>query len=235
MRNWSVSTARLHPLLVAPLLFLGACSNFSTDLPSGVDAYKMVPAASTTGPRDDYRVSALDVLSVNVFQEPDLSVKDLQVDAGGNILFPLIGNVAAEGKTVRELSNEIATRLGERYLVSPQVSVSVTSSSSQRVTVEGSVTEPGVYEISGSTTLLEALARAKSPTRVAKLDQVAVFRVVDGQRLGAVFNVNAIRAGRAPDPEIRGGDLVVVGFSAAKGAFRDFLTTAPILNLFRPF
>jgi polysaccharide export outer membrane protein len=62
-----------------------------------------------------------------------------------------------------------------------------------------------------------------------------VFRVIDGHRTGAVFDLNSIRAGREPDPELIGGDVVVVGFSSVKGAFRDFLTAAPLLSVFRPF
>lgn len=58
---------------------------------------------------------------------------------------------------------------------------------------------------------------------------------VAAQRMAAVFNVGQIRAGNAPDPRIVGGDTVVVGFSALKGAFRDILTTAPLLNVFRGF
>jgi polysaccharide export outer membrane protein len=44
-----------------------------------------------------------------------------------------------------------------------------------------------------------------------------------------VFDVNKIRAGEMPDPELLGGDVVVVGFSGIKGAFRDFLKSAPLL------
>ena len=92
-----------------------------------------------------------------------------------------------------------------------------------------------MYDISGSSTLLEAIARAKSPTRVARLDQVVVFRMINGQRAGAVFDLRKIRDGEAPDPQLQGGDIVVVGFSAVKGAFRDFLSAAPLLSLFQIF
>ena len=109
------------------------------------------------------------------------------------------------------------------------------TSQSQRVTVEGSVNAPGVYEIGGSATLLEALARAQSPTATAKLNEVIVFRVVDGQRMGAVFDLRRVRAGLDADPRILGGDTVVVGFSQVRGVFRDFLSATPLLALFRPF
>jgi polysaccharide export outer membrane protein len=224
---------RLLPLLA--LAFTSACQSPRAALPDGAQAYAVIPAPTAGTTRSAYRIGPLDVLAVSVFQEPDLSQRDVQVDASGNVLMPLIGPVHACGKTARQLSAEIERQLGAEYLVDPQVTVSVTASVSQQVTVEGNVTMPGVYDITGAPTLLEALARARSPTRVARLQEVVVFRVIDGRRAGAVFDLTAIRAGRAPDPELLGGDVVVVGFDGVKGAFRDFLTTAPLVNAFRAF
>lgn len=205
------------------------------DLPRGASAYSVIPAPDSDTSVAAYRIGALDVLKVTVFQEPDLSFDQLQVDASGNVALPLIGTVRAEGKTAAELSSEVASRLGAKYLVNPQVSVAVASSVSQNVTVEGNVGQPGVYAINGTSTLLQALAQAQSPTDVAKLDQVVIFREIDGRRAGAVFDVKAIREGRMPDPEVLGGDVIVVGFDAVKGAFRDFLKTAPFFAAFRYF
>lgn len=219
---------------IALLLGVTACTSPRPLLPAGGAAYQVIPAP-TSDALADYHIGALDELSITVFREPELSLEKLRVDAGGNLLFPLIGAVRAGGKTTEQLSREIATRLDARFVRNPQVTVTVTSSQSQRVTVEGSVTEPGVYEIGGNATLLEALARARSPTAVAKLNEVIVFRTVAGQRTGAVFDLRRIRAGLDADPRILGGDTVVVGFSQVKGTFRDFLSAAPLLSIFRPF
>lgn len=221
-------------LAVAAAPLAGCGGTRSRALPRSAAAYNVI-GAPVSDERVDYPISPLDVISVTVFREPDLTFKEIQVDASGKLLFPLIGSVDAAGKSATVLSRELAQRLDQRYLRDPQVSVVVVSSTSQRVTVEGSVTEPGVYELGGNATLLEALARAKSPTRTAALDQVVVFRRVDGKRTGAVFNLRKIRNGEAADPRILGGDVVVVGFSALKGAFRDFLQSAPLLGAFRAF
>lgn len=221
-------------LTAALLLSLGACAGPRPVLPAGTAAYGVIPAAVENEPID-YRIGALDELSINVFREQELSLDKLRVDAGGNLLFPLIGQLHAGGKTTEDLSREIAARLDARFVRNPQVTVTVTSSQSQRVTVEGSVTEPGVYEIGGNATLLEALARARSPTAVARLNEVIVFRRTGAQRTGAVFDVRRIRAGLDADPRILGGDTVVVGYSQLKGSFRDFLSAAPLLAVFRPF
>lgn len=219
---------------LAAIAALAGCAGPRPVLPSGAAAYRAIPAETAAGPID-YHIGALDELSIAVFREPELSLDKLKVDAGGNLLFPLIGAVHAAGKTSQELSQEIARRLDARFVRNPQVTVTVTASVSQRVVVEGSVNAPGVYEIGGAATLLEALARAQSPTTVAKLDEVIVFRTTAGQRTGAVFDLRRIRAGLDPDPRILGGDTVVVGFSQLRGAFRDFLSVAPLLAIFRPF
>lgn len=218
------------------LLAFGILASCATqpNLPSGPEAYASFPAPDPQQVATDYRIGSLDKININVFQEPELSLQNVQVDAGGNVLLPLIGSVTAVGKTTSELSKEIAERLDSRFLVDPQVSVIVASSVSQKVTVEGSVTEPGVYEVRGQTTLLEALAMAKGPSRVAALNQVAVFRTIDGQRMGALFDLRAIRRGEVADPEIRGNDTVVVGLSNVKAVWRDALTALPALAVFRP-
>jgi polysaccharide export outer membrane protein len=211
--------------------FVGACSHGAA-LPSGDLAYEKIPAPTADHSVDDYKIGPLDTLSVTVFQEPDLSQTAVQVDASGNILLPLIGQMKAEDKSSTLLAGEIGAKLGERYLTNPQVSVIVTQSVSQHVTVEGSVTDAGVYAIQGRTTLLDALAMAKGTSRVAALSQVAVFRMVNGKRIGGVFNVDKINRGLAPDPEIKGDDTIVVGLSNVKATWRDILTAAPLLTTF---
>ena len=66
-------------------------------------------------------------------------------------------------------------------------------------------------------------------------DLRGIFRNIDGRRAGAVFDVEAIREGRVPDPQVLGGDVIVVGFDQVKGVFRDIFKTAPFFYVFRYF
>lgn len=183
-----------------------------------------------------YRIGPFDVLTISVFNEPSLSFQSIPVDAAGQFDYPLIGTLVVEGMTVSELTQEIKTRLDAEYYRDSRVTVFVTSSASQFVVVEGQVQEPGRYELpQGRASLLEVIALAKSPTNTAKMDQIMVFREIKGERFGAVFNLADIRRGAVDDPLLRGGDVVVVGYSSLKGAFRDFLTTAPFFNVFTRF
>ncbi|WOF44575.1 polysaccharide export protein [Sphingopyxis indica] len=214
--------------IVAMCSLLAGCA--STGLPTGDQAYAVIPAPSSQAAPSEYRIGPLDILKITVFQEPDLSLEEVPVDASGNILFPLIGQVAVSGKTSTELSNAIADRLGEKYLVDPQVSTIVSTSASQNVTVEGAVNKPGVFPLQGPTTLLQAMALSEGPTQTAKLREVIVFRRKEDGVYAAQFDLGAIRIGQAPNPEILGGDIVVVGNSFAKQLFRDFLQLSPILS-----
>ncbi len=185
---------------------------------------------AVNGSAAEYRIGPNDKLSVTVFQVKDLSLEAVKVDASGQILLPLIGPVAAAGKTTAELSNEIAAKLGDRYLQNPQVSVLVTDAAGQRVTVEGAVEQAGVYEIQGRTTLLQAIALAKGPSKTANMKRVMVYRDFDGTRHGAVFNFADIRDGRAQDPEIRASDIVIMDQSGGKSLWRGIIETLPAIG-----
>lgn len=213
-------------------LTLGACaSQVESPLPSGAAAYDAIPV-QVMDQRLSQRIRAGDRLAIRVFGEPELTSDAYRVDSTGFLQVPLVGQIIAAGVTPEELRAELTRRLAARFIRDPQVTVAVLERAKTSFAVEGEVEEPGVYEADDTTTLLAALARAKSPTQTAKLDEILVFRIIDGKRLGARFDLRQIRAGLAPDPQIIGGDTIVVGFSASKGAFRDFLQAIPLFNLF---
>jgi polysaccharide export outer membrane protein len=223
-------------LICLALMAVSACTSSADvagNMPRGAAAYAVIPSNPTAAAISDYHIGPLDSVDVTVFQEPELSVKAVQVDASGRIALPLVGTVDASGKTASELSRELEQKFGEKYLNNPQVTVVVAGSVSQKIAVQGEVTEPGVYDIKGPTTLLEVLSLAKGETNVASLKEVVVFRNINGKRMGAVFDVGSIRRGESNDPQVQGNDLVVVGYSAARRFWRDVMTGVPLLNVFR--
>lgn len=227
---------RNFPLVLAAVA-LASCSNTVRTEASMTAATSMDPlgAERTSDAVADYRIGPLDELSVTVFQVEDLSFEKLTVGATGLIEMPLIGTVQAAGRTPNELAADLQTRLGENYLRNPRVTVTVTEAASQKVTIDGAVTEPGVFQMKGRTTLLQAVAMAKGASRVANLRSVAVFRQVDGQRMVAVFDLAAIRAGQAADPVLQGDDVVVVDTSRTSVAMREIIAALPGLAIFRPY
>lgn len=229
---------KLLLLLVIP--GLTACATGATlsgtNMPTGSAAYAVLSSPSAQNVPREYQIAPFDELAITVFQEPEISTppsSPLQVDASGNINMPLLGTLAAGGKTTAQLSSAIASGLRDRYLKNPQVAVSVANSAPSKITVQGEVTQPGMYDIKGKTSLLQAIALARGETRLASTNEVAVFRNVNGQRMGALFDVDAIRRGQAPDADLLPNDIVIVGHSRGKEAWQNILSANPLMGVFR--
>jgi polysaccharide export outer membrane protein len=203
-------------------------------LPSGAAAYEAIPERADNGQQEE-RLQPGDRIKIVVMGEPELTSDNYRLDSTGYIQMPLIGDLIAGGQTPRELRSEVARRLATRFIRDPQVAVTVLDRPRSTFTVEGDVESPGIFEATNRSTLLTALAQAKSPTKTAKLSEVMVFRMINGRRAGGRFNLKDIRSGRAPDPQILAGDTIVVANSATKSTWRDFLAAAPLFNIFTFF
>jgi polysaccharide biosynthesis/export protein len=177
-----------------------------------------------------YLIGPFDKLTIDVFGIEELSKQEVQADAGGRISFPLAGIMQAAGKTPGELEEEIEARLRGQYVRDPQVTVNLKETVSQVVTVDGQVREPGLYPVIGKMTLMRAVAVAKGTAEFAKLDDVVIFRTVNGQKMAALYNLKAIRRGYYDDPEIFANDVVVVGDSTARRLFKDALQLVPLVT-----
>ena len=219
------------------VFFLAGCGGprMNIDEMTAASAVDLQPVQVVSTPPTEYRIGVGDKLDVRVFQVVDLSFEELVVDTSGNINMPLIGAVRGSGRTAGEMATDIAGRLAARYLRDPQVTVTVKEAASQKITVDGAVTKPGVYEMRGSTSLLQAVAMAEGPTRVADLTKVAVFRSIDGRRSVALFDLSAIRQGRASDPQVLGDDVIVVDTSRLSSALREVVGALPALSAFAFF
>lgn len=178
-------------------------------------------------------ISPGDKIRVTVFQVDSLS-GEFRVEENGQVDYPLIGIVQAQGRTPSEFAKILADRLGERNLRNPNVQVAVTERAQQTITVEGAVNQPAVVAIPGQTTLLQAIALARGTTEEANPSQVVVFRTVKGQRMAAAFDLRAIRRAEAPDPIIYANDVVVVAGSKRNKVFERILQALPIIGIFSP-
>jgi polysaccharide export outer membrane protein len=130
----------------------------------------------------DYVIGPQDVLTVQVFDQPDLAGK-FTVEADGTFSFPLVGRIKAGGLTLRAFEVELQRRLADGYFRNPQVTVAVEQYRSQRVFVMGEVRQPGPVALTGGMTLIEALARAGSTLPTAS-GEVAIVRATQGPPAG---------------------------------------------------
>lgn len=189
----------------------------------GTGALRMVPELpppSNTREGLDQPLAASDVLQIDVFQADTLD-RTVQIDSTGRVSLPLVGTVTAAGKTVRELETELERAYGARYLQSPDITVFLKESFGQRVTIDGEVAKAGIYPVSSSSTLIEAVALAGGFRAVADPSKVYVYRDVGSQRLVANYDVGQIRNGKKPNPKIYGGDVIVVFTSSSKVAMQN--------------
>ncbi len=111
---------------------------------------------------EDYRIGPRDTLDVSVFQLNDLN-RTVQIDSSGRVTMPLIGAVPAAGKTTAQLATDIQTKLESSYVKHAEVAVAVKDAQSERITVDGAVNAPGIFPLTGPTTLMQAVALAKGP------------------------------------------------------------------------
>jgi polysaccharide export outer membrane protein len=98
--------------------------------------------------------------------------------------------------------------------------------------VEGAVIKSGIYPITGQTSLLQAIAMAGGLGELADPQAVVIFRVIDGKKKAAAFDLKQIRKGNAEDPLIYGDDIVVVEESGSKSMLSRFLKAMPALGIF---
>ncbi|WP_168191408.1 polysaccharide biosynthesis/export family protein [Thermomonas aquatica] len=183
----------------------------------------------------DYRIGAQDLLEISIFGVQELN-KEVRVNSNGQVSLPLIGGMMAGGKTIPEFEAELAKKYSEGFLQNPQVSVFVKEFTSQRITLEGAVAKPGIYPITGRTSLLQAIALAGGvDDKLADLGGIVLMRKVAGKRQAAVYDLREVRRGNIEDPQLYGDDIIVVEQSGSKTAFRRFIESMPILGVFRWF
>ena len=233
-------SADLAPNILRPLCALVALSLLAgcADSRGGPIAYSQNFAApdapSLKALESNYKIAPMDKLAVKVFKSEELS-GDYDVDLAGNISLPLIGEVEAANMTTAQLDEKLTEKLGQKYLEHPDVAVAIKESHSLVITIDGSVKEGGAFPAPGPLSLVQAIALAKGTSEDANPRRVAVFRVIDGKRQAAAFDLTAIRRGQAADPQVYPGDIIVVDGSSIKAAQKQLLQTVPLLAIFRPF
>lgn len=105
-----------------------------------------------------YTLSAGDTISITVYGEESLSIKELKIDNRETLDYPYLGTLSLAGKTLEQLQGEITAGLKGQVLVNPKVNVSIVEY--RNVYVNGMVKEPGGYEYEPDLTVQEALSLA---------------------------------------------------------------------------
>jgi polysaccharide export outer membrane protein len=173
------------------------------------------------------RIHKDDVLKLSVWREPELTHSAV-VQLDGTVVFPLIGEVRAEGRTIEEIRSEVRQRLTvhlhdpqvailpekllRETIPNPQVSVLPEQVRPRRVAVFGDVYVPGLQPIRGRLRVLEAVSSA-GQKESADLNNTVIIRVVGENRVQyRVVRLRDYIAARDAGQNIalRDGDIVVV-------------------------
>ncbi len=188
------------PICLVSLLLFSSCEKKipEPDLKAG----KITVSEFTLGPGD--------VVNVFVWRHDELS-KKVTVDPGGRISFPLVGEIDATGISVFALRDRIVTGLS-KYLVDPQVDVSIESARSQKIYVLGEVQRPGIFALQSPTTVLEAITMAGGFMPEAKPSSVVLIRGGLSSRNAVTLDLKkALKKGDlSANVAIQKGDVIYV-------------------------
>ena len=121
---------------------------------------------------NEYKIGAKDLLEITVFNLPELS-QTVRVSEDGSVTFSLLGKVEVAGLTAQELEKKLASLLDRQYTKNARVTVFIREF--QKVAIIGAVARPGMYELVGPTTLLQAIAQAGGLTAQA-MNELFVYR-----------------------------------------------------------
>lgn len=149
----------------------------------------------------EYTLSSGDKIRVIVFGEETLT-GEYVITSGGNLTFPLVGNLPASGRTVEQLQDALAARLADGYINNPRVSIQVVSF--RPFYILGEVNRPGEYPVSTGLTLQQAIASAGGYTYRANTRRVFLKRANDTRE-----QLLDLRSGQPV--VVRAGDTIRVG------------------------
>jgi polysaccharide export outer membrane protein len=194
-------------MMTASLLFVLALLQAPGQPPAPADP--LPPAGDL--PSIDYVVGPQDVLKITIFGEEGLS-KTMTVDSDGTLDYPLIGEVHAGGRTVRQIQDDIRQKfVAGGFLLNPTVTVDIAAYRSQTVYVQGAVRTQGAVQLAGNMSLMNAIAQAgftmKSGSRITVSHRPSPDRPAAPP---LVVDRRDLESGRAQNIRLQDGDVITV-------------------------
>ena len=165
------------------VVFLGALVVSGCSGTRHVTETKLIPSEDKRLLVEQYFIGVEDVVTVNVWKNPDLSIT-VPVRPDGKISVPLVGEVVAGGRTPLEVSNDIKKKLS-RFIKDPQVAVILDQLNSHeflsRIRVTGAVQTPISMSFRQGMTVLDAILEAGGLNEFASANNSKLFRRIEGE------------------------------------------------------
>jgi polysaccharide export outer membrane protein len=192
------------PLLTAPGRIGSAVSPVAANEPAAA-----TPSVANPAPTTEMLIGSGDLLEVSVYGAPDY-IKQVRVNAAGEITLPLAGTVKIGGMTTAQAEAVIAKTLSDGgFFRDPRVSVLEKEYSTQGISVLGEVTKPGIYPLPGSRSLFDAISAASGVTARAGSIVSITHRNDPEHQTTVILSNNGKNSGSANVP-LYPGDTVMV-------------------------
>lgn len=225
MINLTLSRSSLQALSLKPLRTLGAVLVAAMLLIAPLTGHAQTTIkAGVQYSADSYRIGPGDVLSVQVYNQPDLAQENILVRDDGMATFNTVGDVFITGKTLSEATQDVRLKLSD-LVIDPIVTISISQAKPSTVYLAGAVNHPGMYQITSNTSkgqggsstiartdfrLSNILSNSGGVALNADLSQVEIRR----ERTGEVTVVNLwqmIKEGdQSVDMYLQSGDAIYV-------------------------
>jgi len=174
---------------------------------------KEAPAVAAPGPPSEvegvpYLIGYSDLLEISVWGEAALS-RQVTVRTDGFISLPLVGDVAAVGKSPVQLQKNIEASL-TRFIKDPHCAVIVVEPRSKRFYMEGQVNRPGFFLLDRDLNLTQAISLAGGFTQWADKNGIVILRTVDGRQMRIKADYSRIMKGKDRNITVRAGDTIII-------------------------
>ena len=158
----------------------------------------------------DYVIAPADVLEISIWGEEELA-RQLVVRPDGKVSFPLVGDMAVAGKTTTEVKALLEKKI-RTFIPEASATVIVSQLGSLQYFVIGKVAKPGMFNVSKTLTVLQALAMAGGLTTFAQEGDISIVRSYGEKTVRLSFDYNEVKQGRNLQQNIllERGDVVLV-------------------------
>jgi protein involved in polysaccharide export with SLBB domain len=187
--------------MMLSLLIPSACAASSSAQTPAATTPSAAPATTSVATDGEYTLAPGDKVRVIVFGEETLT-GEYVITSGGNLSFPLVGNMKVTDKTVEQVQVALAAALADGYVNNPRVNIQVISF--RPFYILGEVNRPGEYPVSTGLTLQQAVASAGGYTYRANLKRAYIKRANETSE--QLLNIK-----KSGPVIIRAGDTIRIG------------------------
>lgn len=175
--------------------------NFISSSPTSITATGDLPLPN------DYQLSIGDVIGV-ILSGSINQIFDMEVQLDGTVFFPELGSISVAGESFAEVKNKFKNIINQTY-IGVNINLSLKDLAAKKITIVGTVNNPGTYLVNPFTTISNALSYSGGVSPIGSLRTIRLIRVN-----GDIYNFDLydllINGDRTTDITIESGDVIIV-------------------------